>query len=259
MKKTFLILLSAVCIASASQSGAEIFNKCGICHGDKGQKHSQNITNFIAGMEKDSLVNILKEYKAKTRNKYGLGTIMQGQTANLSDEDIDSVATHISSLEPVREEDVKKVPTSNVSLDGATIFNKCAICHGDKGHKRSLNVSKLIAGMDKAHIYKTLKAYQEGTLSSYGYGSMMQGQATKLSDKEMKMVAKYVSTLPAIDTEKNKKDNTTQEVKRISKTELDRNTFIRNFFAKSKNPNETLKAAQAAYKKYKNELKENND
>ena len=36
MKRTLILMLSTFAIANASPSGADIFKKCGICHGDKG-------------------------------------------------------------------------------------------------------------------------------------------------------------------------------------------------------------------------------
>ncbi len=249
MKKTLLLILSTVCIASASQSGAEIFKKCGICHGDKGQKHSLNITKFIAGMDKNDVVDILKAYKAKERNKYGLGTMMQGQAAKLSNEDIDAVATFISNLEPVKEEVViKKVIDTT---DGAKIFQQCAVCHGEKGHKRSLNVSKHIAGMKKEDVYNALVDYQTGKRNQYGYGSMMKGQAKKLSDKQKHSVSEYVETLAPLKPKK----KASAPVKRISKDEVTWNEFMRWYFDKSTDPNETFKAAKKAWEKRKADIK----
>ena len=236
-----LLFLSSLSIASASQSGVEIFKKCGICHGDKGQKHSLNITKFIAGMDKDDLIDILKEYRAKERDSYGLGTMMQSQASNLSDSDIEAVSAHISSLEKIKKEVVIK--KDNIATDGAEIFKTCAICHGIKGHKRSLNVSKFIAGMKKDDVINTLRAYKNGELNTYGYGRMMKGQSTKLTKKQLEAVSEYVESLEVVKDENNKNKDSN-----ITKHELTYNEFMEYFFAKSKNPNETLANAKAAWK-----------
>lgn len=242
MKFFILLLLSSIYVLSASQSAVEIFKKCGICHGDKGQKHSLNVTKFIAGMDKDDVVNILKEYRAKKRNSYGLGTMMQGQVANLSDTEIEAVASHISSLEKIKEDVVIK--KENRAKSGEEIFKKCAICHGSKGHKRSLNVSKFIAGMKKEDVISTLHAYKNGKLNTYGYGSMMKGQSTKLTEKQLEAVAKYIESLEPFKEETNK-----NEASQITEHELTYNEFMEHFFANSKNPNETLANAKAAWEK----------
>ncbi len=242
MKFFALLLLSGLSIASAEESGADIFKRCGICHGDKGQKHSLNVTKFIAGMDKDDVLDILKEYKAKKRNSYGLGTMMQSQVANLSDSELKAVASYISSLEKIKEDVVIK--KENKSLSGAEIFKKCAICHGTKGDKRSLNVSEFIGGMKKELVIEKLHAYKKGELNTYGYGNMMKGQSTKLSDKQMSAVAEYVESLEVY-----KEDLNTTKSSTISEHELTYNEFIKHFFANSKNPNETIANAKAAWEK----------
>lgn len=79
--------------------------------------------------------------------------------------------------------------------DGATLFKKCAICHGENAEKKSLNVSKVIAGWDAEKIVERLKGYRAKTLNQYGFGTMMQGQATKLTEEQMHEVAKYIQSL----------------------------------------------------------------
>ena len=80
--------------------------------------------------------------------------------------------------------------------DGAALFKKCGICHGEQGQKRSLNVSKVIAGWKAEDVVEALKAYKEKSRNQYGFGNMMGGQATKLTDEQMREVAEYVESLP---------------------------------------------------------------
>ncbi len=128
--------------------------------------------------------------------------------------------------------------------DGAEIFKKCAICHGDKAQKHSLNVSKIIAGMDAVHIVKTLKAYRGGDLNQYGFGRMMQGQATKLSESEMQAVAKYVASLPPVAS-----TPTVKKYEKPSKDDLEYNRFTRDFF--QANPDATFAEAKKAWETQK--------
>lgn len=80
--------------------------------------------------------------------------------------------------------------------DGASEFMKrCTVCHGENAEKPSLGVSAVIAGWKEEKIIEKLKAYKAGTLNQYGHGKMMGGQATKLSDSQMREVARYISTL----------------------------------------------------------------
>ena len=89
---------SAGATASATGEGAVIFKqKCATCHGQMAEKHALNSSQIIAGWEKEKIMKALRGYKEGT---YG-GTMkgmMQGQVKALSDEDIEALAGHISSL-----------------------------------------------------------------------------------------------------------------------------------------------------------------
>ncbi|MDD3505041.1 MAG: c-type cytochrome, partial [Sulfurimonas sp.] len=97
MKKALLILISIATVASATQ----LFDRCATCHGKNGEKHSQNLTKSIAGMDQKEVTAILQEYRAGTRNTYGLGSMMQGQAKRLSDADIKELSGYIASLAPI--------------------------------------------------------------------------------------------------------------------------------------------------------------
>ncbi len=190
MKKIILIIISIASIASATQ----LFEKCASCHGKKGERHSQGLTKSIAGMKAEEVKKILQEYRAGTRNTYGLGTMMNGQAGKLSDGDIGVLASYIASMPPAVETPAKPKLTKDMTTE--EIFNRCGVCHGEKGEKKSLGVSRRIAGMSAKEIVKDLKEYKAGTRSTYGYGVMMQGQATKLSDNQMNAVAILIESLP---------------------------------------------------------------
>lgn len=254
MKKILLIMLSIVYVASASP----LFERCSTCHGKKGEKHSLNLTKPIAGMKVKDIVKILKSYKAGVRNKYGFGTMMKGQTARLSDDDIVEVATYIESLHPV---EISHKPKSK-KISAEEIFKKCAICHGKKAEKKSLGVSRVIAGLKAKEIIDILEEYRVGKRDSYGYGSMMRGQATKLSHKNIKIVAKYIESLSVVKSDDSNK--TKEPKKKISQEEVDYNTFMDAYFRDSKDPNETFDAANKAYAEHLNterlkKLKEKNE
>jgi cytochrome c553 len=88
--------------------------------------------------------------------------------------------------------EVKKV--EKYQRTGKEIFATCASCHGQHAEKHALGKSKIIKGWSEAKIESALHGYKDGT---YG-GSMkgvMKGQASKLSDEDIKMVAKHISQL----------------------------------------------------------------
>ena len=89
---------SAPAEASAGDKGKELYAKCASCHGQKGEMKALGKSAVIAGMAKDELVKKIKGYKAGTLNQYGMGALMKGQVASLSDADIEALADYISNL-----------------------------------------------------------------------------------------------------------------------------------------------------------------
>lgn len=78
--------------------------------------------------------------------------------------------------------------------DGATLYKKCAGCHGVNAQKKALGKSKVINTFKSDMIVTALKGYKDGT---YG-GSMkgiMKGQVNSLNDDQIKALAKYIPTL----------------------------------------------------------------
>ncbi len=78
---------------------------------------------------------------------------------------------------------------------GATLYNKCAGCHGADGEKSALGKSAAIGGQSKAKVIEQLKNYKAGTLNLYGMGALMKGQVAHMSDKEIADVATYIKQL----------------------------------------------------------------
>ena len=82
---------------SAADGGA-LYQKCAACHGLKGEKAALGKSEVISGWSSAKTLEALKGYKAGTRNTKGMGAIMKGQTATLSDGDMKTLADHISGL-----------------------------------------------------------------------------------------------------------------------------------------------------------------
>ncbi|MFA7083283.1 MAG: c-type cytochrome [Arcobacteraceae bacterium] len=80
-----------------NDKGAELYLKCSACHGQKGEKKALGASEIIQGWEIERTVDSLKGYQNKT---YGgkMKTIMTGQVATLSDDDIQALAEHLAGL-----------------------------------------------------------------------------------------------------------------------------------------------------------------
>lgn len=236
MKLFLFLILSTVYVLSASS----LYERCASCHGIKGEKASLNLTGAIAGIDAEDIVDMLKEYKAGTRDKYGFGKMMKGQSSKLSEEDMKELGKHIEAMEPVA---VAKKTIRKKKSSAERLFRKCSACHGKKGEKKSLGVSKIIAGMKAEVIIKELQGYKAGNMNLYGYGNMMRGQTTKLSDEKIKIIAKYIESLPKVESNENKR----KPQREISQEEADFNKFMDDYFKNSRDPNETYEAAKKSY------------
>jgi cytochrome c553 len=90
---------------------------------------------------------------------------------------------------------VKEVVKKEVAaVDGAVIFKACSACHGANAEKKALGKSQIIKGWDVAKITAALKGYKDGTYGG-AMKAVMKGQASKLSDAEIKAVAEHISKL----------------------------------------------------------------
>lgn len=78
--------------------GAAAYAKCAGCHGANGEKSALNKSAIIKGQDAAKTVEQLNGYKAGTLNQHGMGALMKGQVASLSDEDIKAVAEYIAAM-----------------------------------------------------------------------------------------------------------------------------------------------------------------
>jgi cytochrome c553 len=86
-------------------------------------------------------------------------------------------------------------------IDGAAIYQKsCAICHGEDGRKVPSEAASVLAGRDAVRMALRIRSYrdQDSTIGTYTMNKasrIMKDQTSKLSDKEVSAVAKYISGL----------------------------------------------------------------
>lgn len=97
MKKLAIAMLLAGA-TSLMADGAAVYAKCVGCHGANGEKQALGKSAVIAGEDAAATVEKLNGYKAGTLNLRGMGGLMKGQVAALSDEDIKAVADYIATL-----------------------------------------------------------------------------------------------------------------------------------------------------------------
>ncbi len=88
-------------VAAVTESGPDgkaLFAKCAGCHGADGKTKAMGKAPVLAGQSAADLESKIAAYKAGTRNEHGMGMLMKGQVASMSDADIKAVAAYIAGL-----------------------------------------------------------------------------------------------------------------------------------------------------------------
>ena len=97
-------------------------------------------------------------------------------------------------VKAVAEVPKEAVPAVVATVDGAKLFKACSSCHGAKAEKKALGKSQVIAGWESSKIVNALNGYKDGSYGST-MKAVMQDQAAKLSDTDIKALAAYISKL----------------------------------------------------------------
>ncbi|RDU65670.1 hypothetical protein CQA44_00225 [Helicobacter sp. MIT 14-3879] len=85
---------------SQTKTPQELYKKCIACHGENGDKVAPGSVGnvLIANLSRDSIIESMKGYRAKTLSKGGTSAIMYLQANGLSDKDIEVLGEYISTL-----------------------------------------------------------------------------------------------------------------------------------------------------------------
>ncbi len=93
-----LLWILGISVVLGAADGKTLYKKCATCHGVKGEKLAMGKSAAIKGWKEAQTLEALKGYKKGERNVYGMGGVMKGQVAALSDKDMKALANHISKL-----------------------------------------------------------------------------------------------------------------------------------------------------------------
>lgn len=106
----------------------------------------------------------------------------------------DSQIQDTQSVEPESNVDEKKQEVT--TSDAATLYARCAACHGKDGKSVAPGSvgNVLIASMNKAQVIESLKGFRARTLSRGGNSVIMYMQTKNLSDKDIEALATYIDS-----------------------------------------------------------------
>lgn len=97
MKKIALAILFAG-VSLMAADGKALTTKCVACHGANFEKAALGKSGIVKGQKAAAIEASLKAYKAGTQNKAGMGNLMKGQVATMSDADIKAVAAYVAAI-----------------------------------------------------------------------------------------------------------------------------------------------------------------
>ena len=183
-----LLLLSGTAAAEGDAAdGAAIGYSCLGCHGIEGYRNAYPSFRVpkLGGQTATYLEIALRGYRDGMREH----PTMVAQAASLSDQQIADVAAFLASFgSEVVEAGGETVP---VFQKAAT----CAACHGQNG----ISVSPpwpTLAGQHEEYLVHALNQYRDGSRKD----PVMSPMAAPLTDEDVKILAKYFSSLKGLET-----------------------------------------------------------
>lgn len=138
------------------------------------------------------------EIVSKTSKEIGVeASKVVDDVASKSDEISEVVTKEVESSKDKIEATINNIMSSSKDTDnqGRKLYMKCAGCHGQNAQLvPTIGRAKIIRGWEKARIINALKGYREGKYGGPMKG-IMRGQVAALSDKEIEILADYISKL----------------------------------------------------------------
>lgn len=194
-----LAALAGAAGAQTAASGQRIAGQvCAACHGADG--NSVAATNpKIAGQFAEYLHKQLADYKPQAGKKPARESpIMMPMVANLSDEDMKSVAAYYAGqpLKPAFASDKDLAALGQKIWRGgiaATNVPACAGCHGPAGAGIPKQYPRL-SGQFSEYLAAQLKAFKEGARANDANG-VMRAVAARMTEREIQAVAQYAAGL----------------------------------------------------------------
>jgi cytochrome c553 len=153
-------------------------------------KTVEHTTEAVKSVATEAVESATKAVESATKTVTESATkVVESATKTVTESATKAVESATKAVEPV-----KKAVAEATSADGKTIFKACIGCHGASAEKPALGKSKVIKGWDAAKVEEALNGYKNGTYGG-AMKALMKGQASKLSDNDIKAVAEYISKL----------------------------------------------------------------
>ncbi len=171
-----------------AEQGEILATACLGCHGIPGYRNAYPSYRVpkLGGLHEEYIVISLNGYKNKVRPH----TTMQAQTAELSDQDMQDLATFFSAQGELATGSAKTDAQIGRGKEKAIV---CAACHGETGVSAMSNWPTL-AGQHQDYLSQALTQYKLGTRTD----PVMAGQVVNLSDEDIEDLAAYFAAQPGL-------------------------------------------------------------
>jgi len=191
---SMILASTSASAAGNAEAGKAKATNCAGCHGVNG-----NSTNpawpKLAGQHASYIAKQLADFKAgKNRSE----ALMIAQVSNLSKQDMDDLGAYFAKQTGSQGGANKKLAVAGAKLYRGGNKKKgvaaCIACHGPTGAGNPAAKFPKLSGQHATYVEKAMKDFRLGKRTN-DVNKMMQNIAEKMSDKEIKAVASYISGL----------------------------------------------------------------
>jgi cytochrome c553 len=201
---TLMLALTGVTFTAQAQElkgdaakGAKLNASCIGCHGIPGYQSSfpeVHRVPAISGQNAKYIVAALNAYKRGER-KHGT---MRAVAASLSEQDMADLAAYYAAHGATAAATSAAVAPAPPEVAALLAKGACASCHGADFSKPIDGAYPKIAGQYPDYLFAALKSYKVEGNPQVGRGNAIMGaQVKQFSNKELKMLAQYIGSLPA--------------------------------------------------------------
>jgi len=189
-----MVLTATSYAAGNAKAGKTKAAACALCHGANG--NSLNPTwPKLAGQHAGYISKQLADFKAgKTRSE----PLMVSQVMNLNKQDMDDIGAYFAKQTSTQGATDEKLFSKGQKLyrggDKKKGIAACIACHGPTGAGNPGATFPMLSGQHAPYIEKAMKDFRTEKRENDS-NKMMRDIAGKMSDKEIKAVASYISGL----------------------------------------------------------------
>ncbi len=190
-----MVALTGVSVAAGNATaGKAKAVSCGGCHGVDGNSANPSWPK-LAGQHAGYIAKQLADFKAGKKRS---DPLMGGQVASLSSQDMADLGAYFSMQTGSQGAASKKLAAAGAKLYRGGNKKKgvaaCIACHGPTGAGNPAANFPKLSGQHAVYVEKAMKDFRSGARSN-DMNNMMRNIAEKMSDKEIKAVASYISGL----------------------------------------------------------------